>query len=315
MTTTSPPDPAARARILLVDDERTNLHVLIALLKNEFELMVARSGALALELVARHPPDLVLLDVRMRGMDGYEVCRRLRADPTCRHVPVIFITALNDSTDEAFGLDLGAVDYISKPFSPAVVQARVRTHIRLKRQNELLEQLVMLDALTGVANRRGWDQACEREWARARRSRQTLSVVMLDVDYFKGFNDHHGHGAGDLCLVRVAQTLKACLRRGGDLVARYGGEEFAVLLPHTSAADALLQAQRMCEAVRALGIEHGHSSADPCVTVSAGVAGGCSVDTLDSLAQLCKQADTALYAAKSAGRNRALLHDPAAACG
>lgn len=308
------PDPG-RARVLLVDDERTNLQVLNALLKHDYEIMVATSGAQALALARAHPPDLVLLDVLMPAMDGYEVCRQMRSDAACAHIPVIFITALAQSSDEAFGLDQGAVDYITKPFSPAVVQARVRTHVRLKRQNDLLAQLVMLDALTGVANRRGWEQACEREWARCRRNGHSLAVALVDVDHFKLYNDHHGHGAGDVCLVRVAQALLSSLRRGGDVLARYGGEEFAVLLPHTQREDALKQAQRMCQCVEELEIAHGHSSASPWVTISVGVAWCEQIGTMHSMAQLCEQADTALYGAKSAGRNQALLHEPAAACG
>ncbi|MGQ0708744.1 MAG: diguanylate cyclase domain-containing protein [Rhodoferax sp.] len=300
---------ARRTTVLLVDDERTNLQVLSALLKNDYEVLSASDGERALALAAQHRPDLVLLDVLMPGMDGHEVCRRLRGNTDCADTAVIFVTALGEAHDEAFGLDLGAVDYIAKPFNPAVVRARVRTHARLKRQNDLLAELVMLDALTDIPNRRGWEQSCEREWARCRRAHQWVALAMVDVDHFKGYNDHHGHGAGDLCLTQVAQALQSCLRRGGDLIARYGGEEFAVLLPATCESDALRQAQRMGEAVQALRIAHGHSSASPWVSVSIGVA--CvraSVHT--SIGALTERADAALYAAKAAGRNRVMAAPP-----
>jgi diguanylate cyclase (GGDEF)-like protein len=297
------PMAGRRPRLLVVDDQPVNIQALYQAFAADHQVLMATSGEQALALCASQQPDLVLLDVVMPGLDGHEVCRRLQADAATRDIPVIFVTAHSDEEAETLGLELGAVDFISKPINPQVVRARVRTHLTLKAQSDLLRHWVYIDGLTGVHNRRHFDERLATEWARAARSGQPLSVVLLDVDLFKRYNDRHGHLAGDDCLRQVAAALQANLRRPADLVARYGGEEFVCLLPDTALAGAVKLAEQLGTAVQALHIEHGDSTVAPVVTVSLGV---CTQDDHlpGSAADLLRAADAQLYRAKSEGRNR-----------
>ena len=289
--------------ILIVDDLPANIRVLADTLKSDYRVRVATSGHKALEVAASDPPpDLILLDVMMPELDGYEVCRRLKDDPRTSAIPVIFVTAKDEAEEEAHGLVLGAVDYITKPFHLPIVRARVRTHVNLKRKTDLLDSLASLDGLTHIPNRRRFDEALKLEWARAAREGTPLALAMLDVDYFKPYNDHYGHGRGDECLRRVADALRTRLQRPADLVARYGGEEFVLLLPDTDAAGALSLAESCRAAVSALRIAHAYSAAADHVTLSVGVAAARPPDEGASL--LLARADEALYRAKSEGRNR-----------
>jgi len=293
-----------RPRLLVVDDQPINIQALYQAFAADHQVFMATTGEQALALCASHQPDLVLLDVVMPDMDGFEVCQRLKADAATRDIPVIFVTAHTDEAAETRGLDLGAVDFISKPINPKIVRARVRTQLTLKSQADLLRHWVYVDGLTGVHNRRYFDERLAAEWGRAVRVGSPLSVVLLDVDCFKRYNDRHGHQAGDDALRRVAATLRTGLKRPGDLVARYGGEEFACLLPNTELPGALALAGRLGEQVHALQIDHGDSLAAPVVTVSVGV---CSKPegTAGTAAALVRAADAQLYLAKSHGRNRA----------
>ena len=298
-----------RATVLIVDDSPGIIQTLAGVLEDEFEVIFATRGARALEQVAARPVDLILLDVVMPEMDGHEVCRRLKGMDESRDIPVIFLTARGEADEEALGLSLGAVDYIGKPFSPPVVLARVRTHIELKNKRDELQRLSMVDGLTGIANRRRFDEVLEREWRRARRERYPLSLLMLDVDHFKAYNDHYGHLAGDDALRRVARAIEVNGRRPGDFVGRYGGEEFVCILPTSDAAGALAVGEQCRGAVEALAIPHAGSSVAAVVSVSIGVAtiepsGG------DALATLLERADDALYQAKREGRNRVCPSHP-----
>jgi diguanylate cyclase (GGDEF)-like protein len=294
---------ASRPKLLLVDDQPINIQVLYQLFAADCQVFMATNGAQALQVCRDKRPDLVLLDVVMPGMDGYEVCRQLKADETLRHIPVIFVTAHDDPEQETMGLDLGAVDFIAKPVNPKVVQARVKTQLTLKFQADLLRQLVFLDGLTGVHNRRYFDQQLALEWARSARTGAPLSMILLDVDFFKRYNDHYGHQAGDDCLRQVAATLKSNLRRPADLVARYGGEEFACILPETGLDDAVELAKQLERQVRALAISHAYSDVAPTVTISLGVATRDGVGS-GSASELLGLADAQLYLAKSTGRAR-----------
>jgi PleD family two-component response regulator len=196
-------------RLLVVDDQPVNIQALYQAFAADHQVLMATNGPQALALCTSKQPDLVLLDVVMPGMDGYEVCRQLQADPATRDIPVIFVTAHNDEVAETRGLEVGAVDFISKPINPKIVRARVKTHLTLKAHSDLLRQWVYLDGLTGVRNRRFFDQQLASEWARSQRNGSALSVVLLDVDFFKRYNDRYGHQAGDDCLRRVA----ACMRQ------------------------------------------------------------------------------------------------------
>ena len=220
-----------------------------------------------------------------------------------RGIPVIFISALADAADETLGLELGAADYITKPFHPAVVRARVRTQMRLKQQSDLLERYAFLDGLTGLANRRAFDERSAREWERARRTGRPLSVIMGDVDHFKPFNDHAGHAAGDACLRAVAGVLQHEVRRASDLVARYGGEEFVVLLPDTEHAGALAVGHALRAAVARAALPHPASPVAPFVTLSVGVA-SVTARPMGDFDTLLRTADSALYDSKRQGRDK-----------
>ncbi|NRF68899.1 diguanylate cyclase [Aquincola sp. S2] len=293
-----------RSRLLVVDDQPANVQALYQALADEHQILVATNGAQALALARDKLPDLVLLDIVMDGIDGLEVCRRLQADEATRQIPVIFVTGLTSEADEARGLELGAVDFITKPIHPAVVRARVRTHLVLKQQSDLLRQLALVDPLTGVPNRRFFDEHFGAEWRRALREGRSIALIMIDVDAFKPYNDHYGHLAGDHALQRVARGIAAGLARPGDRMARYGGEEFACILPDTDTAGALEVARRLGRAVHDLAIEHPHSPLDGVMTISLGVAAQ-TPKPGDDPAELLRCADEQLYEAKRSGRGRA----------
>ncbi|MDP1733860.1 MAG: diguanylate cyclase [Sulfuritalea sp.] len=305
-------DSAATARVpvqdkplvLIVDDQISNVKLLAAILGDDYRVRIATTGPDALKLAKTMPqPDLILLDIMMPDMDGYEVCRKLKDNHATQNIPVIFITALTSESDEEMGLDLGAIDYITKPLSAPIVRARVRNHAILKRKADLLESLAHIDSLTNIANRRRLDRALLQEWRRCQRAGASLALLMIDIDAFKAYNDHYGHGLGDVCLTKVAAALAAGLQRPADTVARFGGEEFAVLLPETDIAAAALMGERLREKVAALRIPHAPKRQYEHVTISVGCAAvlpGALLNPQD----LLDAADRNLYAAKSAGRNR-----------
>lgn len=290
--------------VLIVDDTPGNIQLLTRALAQTYLIQSAANGPAALSLLqAADKPDLILLDVMMPVMDGYEVCRRIKQDPETRNIPVIFVTAMDQIKDQKRGFDQGAVDYITKPFWLEMVIARVNVHVRLKVKSEMLEKLAFLDGLADIPNRRGLEKGLIKEWGRAKRSGTPLSALMIDIDHFKAFNDQYGHGAGDACLRRVAQTLAGGLARPGDFVGRYGGEEFTVILPDCNTAGAALVAEHLRARVDALGISHVRSPVADHVTISIGyqarIAG-----TSGPWTDLMEEADKALYLAKSRGRNR-----------
>jgi diguanylate cyclase (GGDEF)-like protein len=292
-----------KGKLLIVDDQPANIRVMAEALRDDYELFFATNGERALEIIAGGAAELVLLDVVMPGLDGFEVCRRMKDDEATSRIPVIFVTAREEVGDEERGFDLGAVDYITKPIQPPIVRARVRTHIELKRARDLLESLASIDAVTTIANRRRFDSSLETEWKRCARSHSPLTVAIADVDHFKSFNDTYGHMRGDECLRAVALAIRSVARRPGDLAARYGGEEFAVVLPETDAAAARAIMESMLEAVRALHVVHSGSSCADFVTISAGVA--TIVPSMEmSPSVIVLPADAALYEAKQSGRNR-----------
>lgn len=299
-----------KATLLVVDDMPANIQMLATALMEDYEILVATSGNDALELIGDRLPDLILLDVVMPGMSGHEVCRRLKAEPRTQGVPVIFITGQNEEADELEGLELGAVDYITKPFSLPIVQARVHTHLELKRCRDLLESLSYLDGLTGIPNRRRFTEHLEFVWNQAQRQRTPVTAVLMDVDHFKAFNDHYGHQAGDECLTRVAQAVAATERRTSSLVARYGGEEFVCIVPRMDLQGAIVLAEHLRSSVVALALPHAHSSAASHVSISLGVASRIP-GVGESWNTLLEKADEALYQAKKAGRNRACCAEEA----
>ena len=297
-------DGAEKQTILIVDDVAMNIKVLGDALKSSYTVRFATNGPKALEMaLSNSPPDLILLDIMMPGMDGYEVCRLLKAEKQTWGIPIIFITAMSQEEDETKGLELGAVDYITKPFSLPIVKSRVRTHLELKRHRDTLEYLSMLDGLTGIPNRRRFDECFDMEWKRAERSSAYLSVIMIDIDYFKDFNDYYGHQLGDECLKQVAKTLAHSVKRASDCVARYGGEEFVCILPGTDIQGAVQVGESMRKNVEALNVPHLASSVAEHVTVSLGTASMIPKRERSQFS-LLEAADRCLYKAKDAGRNQ-----------
>ena len=296
-------DMARNGRILIVDDAMENIQILHQALQDEHDVLFAMNGAKALHIAHNQRPDLILLDAMMPDMDGYAVCRALREAPGTRDIPIIFVTALNTPEDETRALEAGAADFISKPVNVAVVRARVRTQLTVKRQSDALRELTLTDGLTGVANRRGFDETLEAEWRRCARARVPVSLIIADIDHFKTFNDAYGHPAGDACLVQVGSAMRRAAARPQDLVARYGGEEFVILLPQEDLAGAETVARKLLDEMAQLKIPHERSSASPWVTLSMGVA-TLTPDDENQAASLVKIADALLYDAKAGGRNR-----------
>ncbi|MBF0345164.1 MAG: PleD family two-component system response regulator [Nitrospirae bacterium] len=290
--------------LLIVDDEPSNVKILNELLRADYDIRVATSGERALKItLSDTPPDLVLLDIMMPGIDGYKVCKRLKADPVTQDIPVIFITSKVDEQDELKGFEAGAVDYVTKPFRPVVVKARVRTHVALKIKSELLKNLSLSDGLTGIANRRRFDEYIGMIWNYSIRESLPLSLIMIDIDHFKLYNDNYGHQSGDSCLIQVAGCLVSSINRKIDIVARYGGEEFACILPHTHIDGAVSVAKKFHNEILALQIPHIRSSVNNRVSISQGIA--TLIPSNYSLPEtLIKMADQALYKAKENGRNR-----------
>lgn len=293
---------AKRYKLLVVDDQPINIQVLYQIFSADYDVCMATSGEQALKVCAEQNPDLVLLDIEMPGMNGFDVCQRLKADSATKNVPVIFVTAHVDEASETQGLDAGAVDFIYKPINPKIVRARVKTHATLKAQADLLRNWVYIDGLTNVHNRRYFDERLSTEWSRATRNNTELSLLLLDVDFFKRYNDYYGHQAGDDCLRKIAGAIKDTLQRPTDIVARYGGEEFACLLPDTNLEGAFHIAEAIKQAIIALNIPHAASTVNPKVTVSIGVC--VKPATYQGEAELLlRNADVQLYNAKENGRN------------
>jgi diguanylate cyclase (GGDEF)-like protein len=303
-------DSMRNMSVLIVDDVPINIQVLAEALRADYRVRIAANGAKALSIaMSDDQPDIILLDIMMPEMDGYAICRALKNNPKTIHIPVIFVTAKTDSEAEAMGLNLGAVDYITKPFSIPVVKARVRNHLQLKMRTDMLERMALVDGLTGIANRRSFNESLHQEWKRAARNNMPLSVIMIDIDHFKPYNDNYGHGTGDDCLQRVAEALRDAMQRPSDIIARYGGEEFAALLPETDSQGADMVARKLLQSVADLRLPHEHSPVADHVTISVGHATGRATPdkTPDDLLQA---ADNALYKAKESGRNQVQAAPP-----
>ena len=305
-------------KTLVIEDSTSSLKLLCSYIeKIGISTIPAENGATGIDLFLSEHPDLILLDIILPDLDGYEVARQIRLlEPPGEWTPIIFLSSMNKDKDIEMGIAAGGDDYLLKPISEVVLAAKIRAMQRiiqmrysllvltrkLDTANQELKRLTSLDGLTGIANRRHFDETLGREWRRSMRQGAEFSILMCDVDLFKAYNDTLGHQAGDECLRQVAQSLAEAMDRGGDLVARYGGEEFAVILPETSLAGGMIVAERMRQAVEALNIDH-PTSANGKVTISIGLASGIAMPETDP-AKLVKTADRALYHAKHEGRNR-----------
>jgi diguanylate cyclase (GGDEF)-like protein len=286
-------------RLLLVDDDAESLAVARARLADDgIEIFYATGGSAGLEAAKSQHPDLILLDLDMPDMSGFDVCRILKADPELCMIPVLFLSASATSDDKVRGLDLGAVDYITKPFDTCELRARVRSTIRTKELQDLLIEHAHIDPLTGLPNRRALMDRLQMEWARLQRHRGELSLIMADIDDFKRVNDTYGHSVGDKVLQEVAQTIaRQC--RETDLPARYGGDEFAVVVPNQGISGAVHLAQRCRWEIERVNVPAKGTPLRP--TASFGVADAVGVPGAELLLD---HADQALYQAKAAGRNR-----------
>jgi len=288
--------------ILIVDDETINIRALSHALLPEYNIHIAKNGRTAIETAEKVMPDLVLLDIIMPDMSGYEVITELKNSDRTREIPIIFITGLSGVEDEEKGFLLGAVDYITKPFNNTIVRVRVRHHLQTIRQLHMIKRLGVIDPLTDISNRRGFNERLEIEWAHAIRDKSTLSILMIDIDHFKNYNDTYGHPQGDVLLQAIAGIFRQTLVRTTDYIARWGGEEFAILLPCTNMEGALIIAERIRAEVESATVPCADGSGTH-VTISIGVyshspeAGAVSSDFVT-------KADKALYTAKESGRNR-----------
>jgi diguanylate cyclase (GGDEF)-like protein len=321
------PLPETKGNILLIDDLPENLRLLTELLTNlGYTPRCAISGSRALKSIKLKLPDIILLDIQMPEMNGYQVCQAFKNEPELCDIPIIFISALDETFDKLKAFQVGGVDYITKPFQIEEVVARLETHLTIQRQkkrlqdeiakrvqtelilqeaNRKLELMANLDGLTQIANRRRFDDYLSSEWQRHQRDQNSLALIMIDIDYFKRYNDRYGHQGGDDCLVRVAQAIAQVPQRPTDLVARYGGEEFVVILSNTDTKGALKVARAIQEAIASLAIIHENSDVSDYVTLSMGFVS--LIPTLDlSPEVLISHADQSLYLAKGKGRNQAI---------
>ncbi|MCL2201638.1 MAG: diguanylate cyclase [Oscillospiraceae bacterium] len=291
--------------VLITDDEKHNLDILGQILSPLYNLLVAKTGSRCIELAEEHRPDLILLDVLMPDITGFETIEALKASEITRSIPVIFITGLSGVKDEEKGFSLGAVDYIAKPFSKSIVKARVSTHLKIVSQMRTIESIGMIDPLTEISNRRGFDNRLLAEWGRAIREQTSISVLMLDVDHFKNYNDTYGHQQGDQALKLVASVCHDAVMRPFDIAARWGGEEFIVLLPCTDDKGAEMVAEKIRKTIEASVIttEDGQETG---ITASIGLYSVIPQVGSDT-SEFINKADRALYKAKESGRNRVVI--------
>ncbi|MDR2606807.1 MAG: diguanylate cyclase [Treponema sp.] len=288
--------------IMIADDDKANLDILSSILMNEYDLRIVRNGKAVLEQVADSPPDLLLLDVMIPGLTGFEVLENLKQVESTHHIPVIFITSLAGEDYEEKGLRLGAVDYIIKPFNRGIVLARIRSQIQIVRYIREIARLGMIDALTDIPNRRNFDIRVREEWRRETRTGSSLSMLMVDIDFFKHYNDTYGHPQGDILLRSLASLFTVHLKRPSDFVARLGGEEFAILLPGTNREGAAVMAEKIRAATEEMVVPVADQKKNTNITISIGVA-TLIPDKDTPVEELIEKADKNLYAAKSSGRN------------
>jgi diguanylate cyclase (GGDEF)-like protein len=293
--------------LLIVDDDKSNLMMLSHILQPDYSVRIASNGVSAIRIAEKYGPDLILLDIIMPDMDGYGVFAALHSSEKTAHIPVIFITGLSNYNDEKKGLTLGAADYISKPFDDMIVKLRVQHQIRIVNQLRTIEHLSMMDQLTGIPNRRNFDNRLRAEWGRAIRENSPLSLLMMDVDRFKNYNDTYGHRQGDKALCLVANVLTQTIKRTSDFIARWGGEEFTVLLPNTDFDGGVAIAEQIRADIEAVELFCDDGTLTK-ITVSIGVYAHNPTTPSCSIDEFFLKADEALYNAKNTGRNRVCLY-------
>lgn len=292
--------------VLIVDDDVNSRKMLREQLKSMAKIILAKNGHQALELARKHQPTLILLDVMMPVMNGFSVLEQLKQSEKTQHINVIFITALDSHVDEAYGLKLGACDYIHKPYHYEIVNARVSTHLELAKQRKLLEDLAHYDSLTMIPNRRHLETSLVKECDKSFLSKSPICIAIIDVDFFKSYNDNYGHRAGDIVLKKIASKLKTILPRDTNLVCRYGGEEFCIILSNTDLLMATDRLEKCRMAIQDLTIDHDFSSILPVITVS---IGACVIEAKseNQIEDILTKAETCLFQSKSEGRNKVTI--------
>jgi len=300
------------ATILIIDDSKLIAHIAKKILsKRGHNILLAEDGETGLEIAGSQKPDLILLDLILPGIDGYQVCRQIKGDGKTKEIPVIMLTSKAEQADKVKGLELGAFDYVTKPFDEGELIARVQTHLRIKElyeslqeKNRQLLEMANRDGLTGLYNHRFFQETLSKDFPRAVRYKESLSYMMFDIDHFKKFNDTYGHQTGDVVLQTLGSLITK-LTRDCDLAARYGGEEFSIILYHTVKEDAFIIAERIRKTVE----EYAFKSDDLVlnVTISIGVVSHDHPDVQDAKT-LIECADKALYKAKEEGRNRVVVY-------
>jgi diguanylate cyclase (GGDEF)-like protein len=291
--------------LLVVDDENISIKLLVDILSMEYTIYTATSGQNAIEKAKEYKPDLILLDIILPDMDGYDTLSELKKCEDTYKIPVIIITGLDSEENEEKALSLNASDYITKPINPMIVKLRVRNQIQIVNQIRTIERLSMLDQLTGIPNRRSFDERLQMEWRRAKREQVPISLMIIDLDKFKRINDTYGHQQGDIVLQAVAKSLQKAFNRPADFAARWGGEEFIVLLPSTHLAGAVNIAEKIRSGVEKIEVPY-YEGVIIKLTVSIGVT-SLIPEQNSSVNAFISNADKALYAAKDAGRNR-IIH-------
>ena len=295
--------------ILIVDDNKVSRTVLSRILSKEYDIYSAPDGETAIRMANEHMPDLILLDILMPEIDGYQVFSGLRNSKKTAHIPIIFITGLINHDDEQKGLELGAVDYIHKPFVDTIVKLRIHNQIQIVNHLRTIEHLSMIDQLTMLPNRRNFDERLQAEWGRAIREKLPLCLLLIDIDHFKKHNDTYGHQHGDKVLFQIAQVISKTLKRPADFAARWGGEEFAVLLPNTDSKGGLGISEQIRKNIQEMQIDLDDGTSTT-VTASIGF-NSCTPLHESALKDFFSKSDNALYGAKETGRNRVILYDEA----
>ncbi len=290
-------------RILVVDDDEVIRKILKSFLESDYEVVCADNSIEGLRLAQFEPFDLILLDVQMPIFDGQDLSESLKENPATREIPIIFITALTSTEDQVKCFQAGASDFVSKPLIEEIVQARVKVHFELKQQRDYLHKLTTIDPLTGIANRQFFEKNLDREWRRCQRESQPLSMLAIDIDFFKRYNEHYGCSTGVECLVKITDLMNTILNRGGDFFARVSGDEFIALLPNTPIESLDLLAEKFRLTVESANVPHERSPISKNVTVSVGGATlvpDRQLKPSDLYALVEKQLDTA----KAQGQNR-----------
>ena len=292
-----------KSTILAVDDEPTTLIILETILSPDWDVITAGSGEEGLAKALSDNPDLILLDIVMPGMNGFETLKALKDSTETQNIPVIIVTVDNNDVTQEKCFNLGAVDFITKPFSSVIVRARVKNQLQIVNQIRTIERLGLIDPLTNIRNRRSFNDRLNTEWRRCLREKAPLSFMMVDVDKFKDYNDTYGHPQGDTLLKTLAMIFESSARRPADIIARLGGEEFGLLLPNTPLKPALEIAESIRESVETLRVMTADGKTETRTTISIGVAAIIPTEEAHADDLICK-ADQLLYTAKASGRNK-----------